>query len=106
MLQDDIRGLRIGPVDANCNGSGSFGIDKAVVCHLDLVLPLCHGVKGLKEVTIAGNVICCSGVKNAITGRLICRCHIDRDLRVWCRVRDNVWIYDRDRVRMYHQDEE
>jgi hypothetical protein len=63
MLQDDLCGLRIWPVNIKCNGSRAFGIDKAVVCHLDLMLPLCHGVKGLKEVTIASDVICCTGVK-------------------------------------------
>jgi len=81
MLQDDLRGLRIWPVDIKRNGSRAFGIDKAVVCCLDLMLPLCHGVKGLKEVTVAGDVICRSGVKNPIIGRSICRCYIDRDHR-------------------------
>jgi len=71
MLQDDLRGLRIWPVDIKRNGSRAFGIDKAVVCRLDLVLPLCHGVQDPKEVTIAGDVICCTGVKNAIIGRSI-----------------------------------
>jgi len=81
MLQDNLRGLRIWPVDIKRNCSRAFGIDKAVVCCLDLVLPLCHGVIGLKEVTIAGDVICRSGVTNPIIGRSICRCHIDRDHR-------------------------
>jgi hypothetical protein len=66
MLQDDLSGLRIWPVDVKRNGSTAFGIDKAVVCCLDLMLPLCHGVKGLKEVMVAGDVICRSGVKNPI----------------------------------------
>jgi hypothetical protein len=35
-----------------------FTIDKAVVCRLDLMLPLCHGVKYIKEVTIACDIIC------------------------------------------------
>jgi len=68
MLQDDLRGVPIGPVDINRNGSGAFGIDKAVVCCPDLMLPLCHGVKGFQEVTVAGDVICCSGVKNPMIG--------------------------------------
>ena len=71
MLQDELCGICILPVDAKCNGSTAFGIDKAVVCRLDLVLPLCHGLKGLKKVTIAGDVICRAGVKNPMIGRLI-----------------------------------
>jgi len=94
MLQDDLCGLCIWPVDVKHNGSRAFGIDKAVVCRFDLMLPLCHRVKGLKEVTIAGVVISCSCVKNPIIGRSICRCQIDHDDRVWRRVRDRVGIYD------------
>jgi hypothetical protein len=106
MLQDDLRGLHIWPVDRTRISSRDYGIDKAVVCRFDLMLPLCHGVNGLKEVTIAGDVICCTGVKNPIIGRSIRRCHIDRDQRVWRRVRDRVRMYDRDRVRTYDREEE
>jgi len=106
MLQDDLRGLPIWPVNVKHNGSRAFGIDKAVVCCLDLMLPVCHGVKGCKEVTVASDVIGRSGVKNPIIGGSICRCHIHRDHRVWRRVRDRVGMYDRDRVRMYDREEE
>jgi hypothetical protein len=78
-MQDDLRGLCIWPVDITLHGSSAFGIVKAVVCPLDLMLLLCHRVKGLEEVTIAVDVICRSGVKNPIIGRSICRCRIDRD---------------------------
>jgi hypothetical protein len=98
MLQDDLRGLCIWPVNIKRNGSRALGIEKAVVCRLDLILPLCQGVKGLKEVTIAGDVICRSGTMNPIIGRSICRCHIHRDHRV----RRSVW----DRVRMNDRGEE
>jgi len=82
MFQENLRGLCIWPVNIKRNGSRAFGIDKAVVCRLHLVLPLCHGVKGVKEVTIAGDVICRSGVKNPIIRTSICPCYIDRDHRV------------------------
>ena len=106
MLQEDRRGLRIWPVDLKHHGSRAFSIDKAVVCCLDQMLPLCHGVKGIKEGTGTGDVICRSGVKNPIMLKSICRCHIDHDHRVWRRVRDRVRIYDRDRVRMHDREEE
>jgi len=106
MLQDDLRGLRVWPVDIKRNGSRAFDIDKAVVCRLHLMLPLCHGVKSLKEVTVAGDVICPTGIRNPIICRLIRRYDIDRDHRVWCRVRDRVGMYDWDRVRMYDRPEE
>ena len=105
-MEVNLCGLRIRPVDIKCNGSRAFRIAKDVVCCLDLMLPLYHGVKGLKQVTIAGDVICSSGVKNPIIGRLICRCHIDRDHRVWSSVRDRVGMHDLDRVRMYDPEEE
>jgi len=73
MLQDDLPGFRIWPVNIKCHLSRAFGFDKAVVWRLDLVLPLCHGVKDFKEVTIAGDMMCCTGVKNPILGRSICR---------------------------------
>jgi len=82
MLQEDLCGLRIWPVDMQRTGSRAFGIDRAVVCCLDLMLPLRCGVKGLKEVTVAGDMICRSGVKNPMIGRSICRCYIYRDQRV------------------------
>jgi len=106
MLPDDLHGLRIWPVDITRNGSRAFGIDKAVVWRLDLVLPLRHGVIDLKEVTIASDVICCTSVKNPIVGRSICQCHIHRDHRVWRRVRDRVGMYGRDRVRMYDREKQ
>jgi len=60
------------------------------------MLPLCDGVKGVTEVTMPGDVICRSGVKNPIIGRSICRCHIDHDRRVSRRVGDRVGMYDRE----------
>jgi len=96
MLRDVLRGLRTGPVDVKRNVSSACGIDKAVVCRLDMMLPLWHGVKGLKEVTVAGDVIYRSGLMNPIFGRSICRCHIDHDHRVWRRARDRVGMYDRE----------
>jgi len=94
MLKDCLRRLPIWAVDVKCNGSRAFGIDNAVDCHLDLRLRLCHGVKGLKEVTIAGDLMCRSSVNNSMIGRSPCRCHIDRHHRVWRRVRDRVRMYD------------
>jgi len=72
MLQDDLRGLHIWPVEVQRNGPRALGIDKAVVCHLDLVLPLCHGGKGLKEVTVVSDVICLSSVRSSMISRSIC----------------------------------
>jgi len=72
MLQDDYRGLHIWPLDMKCDRSRAFSIDNAIVCCLDLMLPIWHGVKGLKEVTIAGDMICCSGVMNPSIGRSTC----------------------------------
>jgi hypothetical protein len=57
MLQDDLCRIRICPVKPNRDGSRASGIDKAVMYHLDMMLPQCHCVKLLKEVTIAGEVI-------------------------------------------------
>jgi hypothetical protein len=102
MLHDDLCVLHIWPVNINCNGSRDFGINIAVVCYLDLMFPLCHEMTGLKEVIITGDLVCHTGVTNAIIGRSICRCYIDRDHRVWHRVR----MYDGDRVRMYEREEE
>jgi len=72
MLQDNLRALRIWPVDLKSNRSRAFSIDKAVVCRLDLMLPICNGVEGVKEVTVAGDVICRTGVKNPIIGSSTC----------------------------------
>jgi len=96
MLQDDVCGLRIWPLDLTGDGSRAFGIDKAVICRLALMLPVCHGEKGLKEVMIAGDVICRSCIKNPIIGRSIYRCHIDHDHSIWHRVWDRVGMYDRE----------
>jgi len=82
MLHDDLSGLGIWPVDVIQDGSRAFSINEAVVCRLDLMLPHCHGVKVVKEVTVAGDVIWHSGVKNPTIGRSICVCYIDRDHRV------------------------
>jgi hypothetical protein len=90
MLQDDVRGFHIWTVDITRNASRDFGIDKAVVSYVDLMLPLCHEVKGLKVVMVAGDVICHSGLKNRIISRSIRGCHIDRDPRVSHSVRDRV----------------
>jgi hypothetical protein len=96
MMQDNLLGLHISPVNVIRNGSRAFGIDKAGVCCLDLILSLRHGVKGLNEVTIAGDVICYTSVKNPIIVRSVCQCQVDRDHGVWCRVGDSVRMYDRD----------
>jgi hypothetical protein len=58
MLEDDRRVLRMWHVDIQSDGSRAFVIDKAVVCYFTQVLPLCLGVQGLREVMIAGDVIC------------------------------------------------
>jgi hypothetical protein len=96
MLRDDLRGLRIWPVNIKRNGSRAFRIAIVVVSCLDLMLPLCNVVKGLKEVTVIGDVICRSAVNNPIIGRSIGRCHIDRDHRFWRRVRERVGMYNRE----------
>jgi hypothetical protein len=43
------------------------------------MLSLGHGMKGLEEVTISGDVICHAGLKDPIVGRLLLGGHIDRD---------------------------
>ena len=72
LLQENLCGLRIWPVDVKRNGFRAFSIDQAVIWCLYMMLPLCHGVKGLKVVMIAGDVIFGSGVNNPISGRSIC----------------------------------
>jgi len=46
------------------------------------MLSFCHGIKGLKEETISGDMICRTGVKDPIVGRMLLCGHIDRDQRV------------------------
>ena len=43
------------------------------------MLSISHGIKGREEVTITGDVICHTGVKDPIVGRLLLCGHIDRD---------------------------